>query len=176
MVFCHSGRHCAVLVWQGGNFYAVPLIRLACGEPPSPSGGRLWCSGGREVSPFLIRPGFAGPPSPPGGRFFGLQLPRNELGNCRGYSRGRRGRAPALRKVRLLFPNYCAVTNQVTPKGVGLPLWLQARNRRRHTQQNVRPPPCNEPGDTQRWWFTARASGSNCQRPLAAAYSLPVQQ
>ena len=113
---------------------------------------------------------------PPGGRFFGLQLPRTELGNCRGYSRGRRGRAPALRKVRSPSRNYCAVTNRVTPKGVGLPPGLQARNRRRHTQQNVRPPPCNEPGDPQRWWFTTRASGSNCQRPLAAAYSLPVQQ
>ena len=76
-----------------------------------PSGGafRSWVRFGwvhpfRKVSPFLIRPGFAGPPSPRGKDFLSVNYQVTNWGTAGGYSRGRRGRAPALRKVRPFYP------------------------------------------------------------------------
>ena len=63
---------------------------------------------------------------PPGEGFWGYLHVSNQ-GTAKVNSRGRRGHAPALQKRRSLCSNHRAITNRVTPKGVGLLPGLQAR-------------------------------------------------
>ena len=107
------GAQCAHWAERAFLYRNSPLSRLRrqLSQRESQVGGafRSWVRFGwvhpfRKVSPFLIRPGFAGPPSPRGKDFLSVNYQVTNWGTAGGYSRGRRGRAPALRKVRPFYP------------------------------------------------------------------------
>ena len=146
------GRSCSILALAlAVDFTLPPLIRLACGETPSPEGEGFGVEFGRcrGEPTWSAR---ACPRPTKGTSLLPKLLSHNEPGDpLRWRFTTRVADSPLTAAARRLASPF--------GRGAQCAHWAE---------RVFRPPSRNEPGAPQRWWSTAKVSGSNCQRPLAA--------